>query len=241
MGILGSVVAWFGSPAHWTGPDGVPIRLLEHIQISAAAMAVAILVALPAGIALGHLHRFGNLAINVSNVGRAIPSFAILVIAFQVFGLGNIPAFAALTLLAIPPMLTNSYIGVRDADPEVLDAARGMGMRERRVIFGVEVPLAIPLIMAGIKTSAVQVIATATLAAIVAGGGLGRYILDGLGQRDDTKVFAGAVLVAVLAITVELFLSGVEQLLVPRGLRVRSREAIAGPRPEPGAVIGVRV
>jgi osmoprotectant transport system permease protein len=235
MGILGSVITWFSSPAHWTGPDGVPIRLLEHVQISAAALAVATLVALPAGIALGHLHRFGNVAINISNVGRAIPSFAILVIAFQIFGLGNLPAFTALTLLAIPPMLTNSYIGVRDADPEVLDAARGMGMRERRVIFGVEVPLAIPLIMAGIKTSAVQVIATATLAAIVAGGGLGRYILDGLGQRDDTQVFAGAVLVAVLAIAVEMSLTGLEQVLVPRGLRVRSGEVIPeAARPRPG-------
>jgi osmoprotectant transport system permease protein len=222
MGFAAAVFAWFASPAHWSGPGGVPIRLLEHVQISAVAMAVAIVVALPIGITLGHLHRFGNLAINVSNVGRAIPSFAILVIAFEIFGLGDIPAFAALTLLAIPPMLTNSYIGVRDVDPEVLDAARGMGMRERRMVFGIELPLAIPLIMAGIKTSAVQVIATATLAAIVAGGGLGRYILDGLGQRDDTQVFAGALLVAVLALAVELSLSGLEQILVPRGLRERS-------------------
>jgi osmoprotectant transport system permease protein len=219
VAFLGSVVAWFALPAHWTGPGGVPVRLLEHVEISAVALSVAIIIALPLGIALGHLHRFGNAAINVSNVGRSIPSFAILVIAFQIFGLGNTPAFLALTLLAIPPMLTNSYIGVRDVDPEVLDSARGMGMRERRVILGVELPLAIPLIMAGIKTSAVQVIATATLAAIVAGGGLGRYILDGLGQRDDAQVFAGAVLVAVLAIAVELSLSGLEQLLVPRGIR----------------------
>jgi osmoprotectant transport system permease protein len=219
MSFVAAVFAWFASPAHWTGPGGVPTRLLEHVEISAVAMAVAIVVALPIGISLGHLHRFGNAAINISNVGRAIPSFAILVIAFEIFGLGNIPAFAALTLLAIPPMLTNSYIGVRDVDPEVLDAARGMGMRVRRIVFGVEIPLAIPLIMAGVKTSAVQVIATATLAAIVAGGGLGRYILDGLGQRDDIQVFAGAVLVALLALAVEQSLSGLEQILIPRGLR----------------------
>jgi osmoprotectant transport system permease protein len=231
MGFLGSVLAWFASPAHWTGPGGVPIRLLEHVQISAEAMAVAIVVALPIGIALGHLHRLGNVAINVSNVGRAIPSFAILVIAFEIFGLGDIPAFAALTLLAIPPMLTNSYIGVRDVDAEVLDAARGMGMREGRMIFGIELPLATPLIMAGVKTSAVQVIATATLAAIVAGGGLGRYILDGLGQRDDVQVFAGALLVAVLALAVELSLSGLEQILTPRGLRERSPKIPIEPIP----------
>jgi osmoprotectant transport system permease protein len=219
MSFVAAVFAWFASPAHWTGPGGVPTRLLEHVEISAVAMAVAIVVALPIGISLGHLHRFGNAAINISNVGRAIPSFAILVIAFEIFGLGNIPAFAALTLLAIPPMLTNSYIGVRDVDPEVLDAARGMGMRVRRIVFGIEIPLAVPLIMAGVKTSAVQVIATATLAAIVAGGGLGRYILDGLGQRDDIQVFAGAVLVALLALAVEQSLSGLEQILIPRGLR----------------------
>ena len=233
MGFLGSVVAWFASPAHWTGPGGVPTRLLEHVQISAEAMAVAIVVALPIGIALGHLHRFGNAAINLSNIGRAVPSFAILVIAFEIFGLGDIPAFAALTFLAIPPMLTNSYIAVRDVDPEVLDAARGMGMRERRMVFGIELPLAIPLIMAGVKTSAVQVVATATLAAIVAGGGLGRYILDGLGQRDDIQVFAGALLVAILALAVELSLSGLEQILIPRGLRKGSVRVIREPiRPQ---------
>jgi len=234
MGFLGAVIAWFASPAHWSGTGGVPTRLLEHVQISAAALAVAIMVALPIGITLGHYHRFGNLAINVSNVGRAIPSFAILVIAFEIFGLGDIPAFAALTLLAIPPMLTNSYIGVRDVDPEVLDAARGMGMRERRMAFGVELPLAVPLIMAGVKTSAVQVIATATLAAIVAGGGLGRYILDGLGQRDDTQVFAGALLVALLALAVEVSLSGLEQILTPRGLRERTVRVSVGVDPARG-------
>ncbi len=175
------------------------------------------------------------MAINVSNVGRAVPSFAVLVIAFQVFGLGNYPAFVALTLLAIPPMLTNSYIGVRDVDAEVRDAARGMGMRERRVLFDVELPLAMPLIMAGIRTAAVQVVATATLAALVAGGGLGRYIIDGFGQRDDAQVFAGGVLVAALAMTVELSLSGLEQVALPRGLRMKSVPSEALVKPDPVA------
>ena len=219
MGFLGQVAAWFANPAHWTGSHGVPNRLLEHVSISAEAVGIGLVVALPVGIALGHWGRFGNLAINVSNVGRALPSFGILVIAFEVFGLNNYPALAALTLLAIPPMVTNSFIAVRDVDPEVRDAARGMGMRERRVLLDVELPLALPLIMAGIRTAAVQVVATATLAAILAGGGLGRYILDGLGQRDDVQVFAGATLVALLALTVELVLSGVEQIVTPRGIR----------------------
>jgi osmoprotectant transport system permease protein len=219
MDFLGLVATWFLTPAHWTGPDGIPQRLLEHVEMSGAAIGAAMLIALPVGIALGHWGRFGNLAVNVSNVGRAIPSFAILVFAFQVFGLGNYPAFLALTLLAIPPMLTNSYIGVRDVDPEVRDAARGMGMRRRRLLLEIELPLALPLIAAGVKTAAVQVVATATLAALLAGGGLGRYILDGLGNRDDVEVFAGAALVAALAVAVELTFAGVEQIVTPRGIR----------------------
>src|SRR5256885_97793 len=113
MELLSSVVAWFADPAHWTGSDGIPVRMLEHLEMSGAAVATGLVIALPIGIALGHWGRFGNLAINISNVGRAIPSFAVLVIAFQIFGLGNYPWFAALVLLAIPPMLTNSYIAVR--------------------------------------------------------------------------------------------------------------------------------
>ena len=215
MSFLGAVVVWFMSPAHWTGPDGVPTRLLEHVQISAVAMGVAIVIALPIGITLGHLHRFGNAAINVSNVGRAIPSFAILVIAFEIFGLGNIPAFAALTLLAIPPMLTNSYIGVRDVDPEVLDAARGMGMRVRRMVFGIEIPLAIPLVMAGVKTSAVQVIATATLAAIVAGRCTVRHIPDVIRELYDIRVFPRAVVVGALASAMLLSFCDLSQIRAP--------------------------
>jgi osmoprotectant transport system permease protein len=200
--------------------------------MSGAAIMAGLLIALPIGIALGHWGRFGNLAINVSNVGRAVPSFAILVIAFQIFGLGNYPAFLALTLLAIPPMLTNSYIGVRDVDAEVRDAARGMGMRPRRLLLEIELPLALPLIAAGVKTAAVQVVATATLAALLAGGGLGRYIIDGLGRRDDVQVFAGAALVAALAVAVELAFSVVEQIVTPRG--IRGARAERGTALEPG-------
>lgn len=219
MSFLGEVLRWFFNPVHWSGTHGVPNRLLEHLQISGVAVGAALVIALPVGIALGHWGRGGLLAINLSNMGRALPSFGILVIAFEVFGLNNTPVFVALTLLAIPPMVTNSFIAVRDVDPEIREAARGMGMRERRLLLEVELPLALPLIMAGIRTSAVQVVATATLAALIAGGGLGRYILDGLGQRDDVQVFAGALLVAALAMTVELVLGGLEQIATPHGIR----------------------
>ena len=220
MSILAQVIAWFADPAHWQGSDGIPTRLVEHLQLSAESVALGALIALPIGIGLGHLGIFGNLAIGVSNVGRAVPSFAILVIAFQVFGLGDTPIILALTALAIPPMVTNSYVALREVDPDIKDAARGMGYRELAQLVRVELPLAVPLIMAGIRTSAVQVVATAALAALIAGGGFGRYIIDGLAQQDYAKEFAGAVLVAVLALATEMTLWGVEQLLVPRGIRL---------------------
>jgi len=177
-------------------------------------------IALPVGIVFGHYGRFGNLAINISNVGRAVPSFAILVIAFQIFGLGDVPIILALTALAIPPMVTNSYVALREVDPDVKDAARGMGYRELAQLLRIELPLAVPLIMAGVRTSAVQVVATATLAALIAGGGLGRYIVDGLARSDNPRTLAGALLVAALALATELLLAALQRVLVPRGIRL---------------------
>jgi osmoprotectant transport system permease protein len=220
MTFLESVIQWLTDSAHWQGPDGIPIRLAQHIQLSAESVAIGALIALPIGIGFGHFGRFGNLAINLSNIGRAVPSFAILVIAFQVFGLGDTPIVLALTALAIPPMVTNSYVALREVDPDIKEAARGMGYRELAQLLRVELPLAVPLIMAGIRTSAVQVVATATLAALIAGGGLGRFIVDGLAQQIYEKEFAGAVLVGALALVTEVSLLGVERLLVPRGLRL---------------------
>src|SRR5207302_6304401 len=220
MSTLGRVLQWFADPAHWSGSDGIPTRLVQHLQLSAESVLIGAVIALPVGIVLGHYGRFGNLAINVSNVGRAVPSFALLVLAFQVFGLGDLPIIISLTALAIPPMVTNSYVAMREVDPDVKDAARGMGYRELAQVLRVELPLAVPLIMAGIRTSAVQVVATATLAALIAGGGLGRYIVDGLATQDYVKTAAGALLVAVLALATELSLAWVQRLLVPRGIRL---------------------
>jgi osmoprotectant transport system permease protein len=221
--ILGDVVRWFADPARWSGSDGIPVRLGEHLHLSFESVAIGALIALPVGITLGHFGRFGNLAINISNVGRALPSFGILVLAFQVFGLGDLPIVVALTALAVPPMLTNAYVALREVDADVRDAARGMGYRELAQLVRVEMPLAVPLIMAGVRTSAVQVVATATLAALIAGGGFGRYIVDGLAQQDYTKLVAGAILVAGLALATELALWSLERLLVPRGLRLLGR------------------
>jgi osmoprotectant transport system permease protein len=220
MTFLQQCAHWLADPAHWQGPDGIPIRLAQHVQLSAESVALGALIALPIGVGLGHFGRFGNLAINISNVGRAVPSFAILVIAFQVFGLGDTPIILALTALAIPPMVTNSYVALREVDADIKEAARGMGYRPLAQLIRVELPLAVPLIMAGIRTSAVQVVATATLAAIVAGGGLGRYIIDGFAQQKYTMLVAGAILVALLALATELALAAVERVLVPRGIRL---------------------
>src|ERR1700682_157798 len=220
MSTLANVLRWFLDPLHWSGSDGIPTRLVQHIQLSAESVAIGALIALPVGIVLGHYGRFGNLAINVSNGGRAVPSFGILVIAFHVFGLAALPIIIALTALAIPPMVTNSYVALREVDPDIKEAARGMGYRELAQVLRVELPLAVPLIMAGVSTSAVQVVATATLAALIAGGGFGRYIVDGLARSDNPRLLAGALLVAALALTTELLLAGLQRVLVPRGIQL---------------------
>ncbi|HUE69025.1 MAG TPA: ABC transporter permease [Candidatus Acidoferrum sp.] len=225
MSIVVKVVQWFTDPAHWSGSDGIPTRLVEHLQLSAESVLIGAVIALPIGIVLGHYGRFGNVAMNISNVGRAIPTFALLVLSFQIFGLGDTPIIISLTALAIPPMVTNSYVALREVDPDIKEAARGMGYRELAQIMRVELPLAVPLIMAGIRTSAVQVVATATLAALIAGGGFGRYIIDGLAQFDFTKMVAGAILVALLALATETGLAALERVLVPRGLRLLSAPA----------------
>ena len=221
MEFLGDVVSWFATASHWQGETGVVHRLWEHVVMSTATVLVACALALPVGIWLGHTGRGGALAVNLSNIGRAIPSFAILVIAAQVVGIGWKPAFAALVVLGIPPVMTNAYVGMRDVDPEVRESARGMGMTGGQSLWRVELPVALPLVMAGVRTASVQVVATATLAALVAWGGLGRFIVDGIYQRDFVQVFAGAALVAVLSILTELLLSSVQRLIVPKGLQSR--------------------
>jgi osmoprotectant transport system permease protein len=224
MSFLDEVLRWFANPAHWHGANGIPIRLEEHVVMSLVPTVVASLIALPIGLLLGHYGVGGGLAINISNIGRALPSFAILVLLVQLVGIGAIPAFIALVALAIPPIVTNSFVGMRDVDPELRDAARGLGFRESRTLLRVELPNATPVVMAGIRTAGVQVVATATLAALVGWGGLGRYIVDGIANRDFVEVFAGAVLVALLAAGAEIGLALLQRLLTPAGLRSRLKQ-----------------
>ncbi len=236
MSFLGDVWSWFTDGSNWSGESGVPNLVLQHLQVSAAAMLVSVLIALPIGLTLGHLRRGGALAINISNVGRAIPSFGILILVALTWSpfytppgfawVGSWPAFIALTALAIPPMMTNAYVGMAEVDPEVREAARGMGMSGRQVLWRVEAPMALPLIMAGVRISAVGVIATATLASVVGFGGLGELIWVGFKIGDYAEMFAGVLLVATLALVVELSLALVQRLLVSQGLR-RGGERIA--------------
>ena len=218
MGFLGDVWQWFLD--NWSGSGGILDRAIEHLQISGLSVALALVIALPPAIALGHLGRGGTAAINLVNIGRALPSFAILVIALRITGeIGVVPTVIALVALAIPPIFTNTYIGLREIDPEIRESARGMGMHGTQVLKRIELPLAVPLIMAGIRTSTVQVIATATLASVIGWGGLGFYIVVGLRLSDNVQAFGGAVVVVALALLVDLALAGVQRLVVPRGLR----------------------
>lgn len=227
MSFLADVARWFADPANWQGSGGIPSRVLEHLSLSVWPVLLAAVVALPLGVTLGHHKRGAFLAISVANIGRAIPSFAVLVVGIPIafrFGLGTSywPAFAALFLLAIPPMLTNAYTGVREVDPGTVESSRGMGLTERQILRRIEVPMALPVIITGVRVSAVQVVATATLAALIGGGGLGRYIIDGLPVRDIVQVFAGALLVAVLSVATEGFFSLFERLAVSPGIAGRS-------------------
>jgi len=216
---LGDVVTFFTTASNWWGVDGMVHRTQDHVLMSLAALATAMLLALPVGLVLGHTGRGGPLAINVSNLGRAVPSFAIIVLMASVVGIGSRPAYIALVALAVPPMVTNTYTAIRGVDPEVRESAVGMGLTGGQVLRRVELPMGLPLIMAGIRTSGVQVVATATLAALVGWGGLGRYIIDGLATRNFVEVFVGALLVALLSLVTEVGLAAVQRAVVPAGLQ----------------------
>lgn len=233
--LMDTLIAWFTDPVNWDGPTGIPTRLLEHLQISFLAVGLATLVALPVGLFIGHTGRFANLAINLANIGRAVPSYGLMVALLPIFlllapalgydpalGLTFLPLFASMTLLAIPPILVNTYAALREVDRDLIEAGRGMGMRERQILLGIELPIASPIVIGGFRTATLQVIATATIGAILSYGGLGRYIIDGLANRDYTQLLAGAVLVTGLALGVDGLLAILQRVLTPRALRVAS-------------------
>ncbi|MDR1998710.1 MAG: ABC transporter permease [Frankiaceae bacterium] len=195
--------SYLGDSANWAGATGIWARLGEHLRFVGISMGLSVLLALPVAIVTGHVGRFGFLAVNVSNIGRAIPSLAFLALFATILPRGyssSWPTILALIALAAPPLVTNTYVGVRHADPDAVGAAVAIGMSPRQVALRVEVPLAAPMIIAGLRTALTNVIATATLAALVTQGGLGRLIVDGQAQANRPMQIAGAVLVAVLAL-----------------------------------------
>ena len=224
---LGDVIVWFGDPDNWIGPSGILNRLREHVQLTAAATIAAAVLAIPPALWFGHRRLGGTFVVAVVNIGRAIPSFAIVVLFLPIsirlgLGIGFWPTFLALLFLAVPPMFTNTYTGVAGVDPELVEASRGMGMTDREVLTKVELPMASPVILAAVRVATVQVAATATLGALVGWGGLGRFIVDGFSVRDNVLVFAGALLVAGLALFLEVLLGWVERRVVPTTLQSRS-------------------
>ncbi|MGH3310445.1 MAG: ABC transporter permease [Streptomyces sp.] len=235
MGFFLDAWTWLTTAANWSGDDGVTHRLAEHLYLTVVCLGLACVIALPAALWLGHVGRGGALAVNLSNAGRAVPTFAVLVLlTLSPLGKhGDWPTIIALVLFAVPPLLTNAYVGLREADRDVVEAARGMGMSGWQLLWRVEVPLAFPLIMTGVRSAAVQVVATATLAALPGGGGLGRIITAGFGTYDTPQVVAGAVLVAVLALLVEAVLVVAERLLDPMRRRRRPSAAATHSRSTP--------
>lgn len=217
-----NLFGWLFDPAHWSGPGSIPQRLVEHLGYTALTIAIAIVIAVPLGAWIGHTGRGGFLVVGSANGLRALPTLGVLVLLVQWTGLGITGPLIALIFLAIPPVLAGTYAGVRNVDPAVVDAARGMGMHSRDVLFGVELPNALPLIIGGLRSSALQVISTATIAALVGLGGLGKFITDGLGQRDFPQMIGGSILVALLAVIVDLILAGLQKLLVSPGLQAES-------------------
>jgi osmoprotectant transport system permease protein len=205
----------------------------EHVLLSGAAMGVSIALAVPLGVVLGHLHRGSFVAINLANVGRALPSLAVIAIGLGFFGFGFTNVLVALVVLAVPPILTNAYVAVNEVERDAVEAARGMGMTPWQILRRVELPLALPLLFAGIRTAAVYVVATATIAAIAGGGGLGEILFNQASYRTEGLVGA-AIVVALLAFAADFAFGLLQRLLTPRPLRAEV------PALEPDVVTGVR-
>ncbi len=216
MSAWSEAIRYLNDPFNWTRPNGILDLLAQHLTISVVAVLAAAVVAVPLGMLIGHTGRGRGVPVVLSNVSRAVPTLALLTLfAVTPVGFGPRSTTIALALFAIPPILTNTYVGFRGVDRDVVEASRAMGLTGRQVVLQAELPLALPLIMTGIRTAAVQVVATTTLAALVAGGGLGRIINLGFGQQDYGVVLAGAILVSALSVATELVLAAVSWGLAP--------------------------
>lgn len=237
--MIGNAWAYLSDWSHWTGSGGMLEELSQQLLLTVTALVIAVILALPVALLLGHLGRGGFLAINVSNIGRAVPTFAVLILlsvgpigtdVLGPFGRAGLATLVALTLFALPPIITNAYVGMREVDRDTVEAARGMGMDGRQLFFSVELPLAMPLILTGLRLALVQVWATATIAALVAGPGLGNVITEGFYRSDYGKGLAGAIVVAAVALLLEALAAVTERLLNPLArVQRRQRALVAVP------------
>ena len=230
MSLVQDVAAWLTDPANWNGPSGIPARLTEHLELCLAGLAIAAVLGLTTGIWVGHTGRRAGLAVNLANLGRALPTFAVMALVLPLtaaidpeLGFKVYPAIIALALLAIPPLLVNAYVGISGVDREIVEAGRANGMRERELLTRVELPLAVPALFAGIRSATSQVIATATLAAVFGGPGLGRFLIDGLAQQGSSshgysEMWSAVILIGGLFAIVEGGLAGIQRLLTSPGV-----------------------
>jgi len=225
MELIGTTIAWLTDPANWQGPDGIPTRVLAHILVSGTALLIALLIGLPIGLIVGHTRKGAAVAINVANIGRALPTLAVITIVLPVtvvidnqLGFKVYPTLIALVILGLPPIIVNTYTGISSVDPDLIEAARGMGLTERRVLTRVEIPVSIPVISGGVRAAATQIVATATLGAIFGGVGLGRFLVEGIAQNDNGMIFGGVTLVALLCVATEGLFTWIQRRLTSPGL-----------------------
>jgi len=216
--IFTDTLAWIEDPAHWTGRSGIPVRLLEHLEYSGLVLVIAAAIAIPLGLYIGHTGRGRVVAVGVAGALRALPTLGLLVLFALIAGSGLMPPVWALVILTVPPLLAGTYAGISSVDRDVVDAARAMGMTELQILFDVELPNGLQVMFGGIRTAVLQIIATVSVVAYLPLGGLGRYLFDGLVLQDFPRMLAGSLLIAGLAIAVDLVLAGVQRLLLSPGL-----------------------
>ncbi|MBM7502191.1 osmoprotectant transport system permease protein [Brachybacterium muris] len=215
---LGQALQWLQDPARWSGPSGIPMRLLEHLGYTALGVAVAALIAIPLGLLVGHTGRGKAIAVAAAGAARALPTLGLVTLFALMMGIGLTAPLLAFVILAVPSLLAGAYSAIEAVNPATVDAARAQGMTEWQILTRVELPLGLPLLIGGVRGATVQVIATAMLAAYVGNGGLGRYIFLGLGSQDYPQMIAGSLLVIALALVLDLMLLLLQRVTAPRGL-----------------------
>ncbi|WP_434613996.1 ABC transporter permease [Arthrobacter sp. A5] len=222
---------WLMNPAHWQGQDGIPLRTVGHLGYTCLTLAIAVAIAAPIGLYVGHTGRGRVVVIALAGVLRALPTLGVLTLFVLLAGLGLMPPIWALVLLAVPPILAGTYAGISAVSTDTVDAARSMGMTEVQILFRVEVPNGLPVILGGFRAGVLQVVATVAVVAYINLGGLGRFLIDGLSVSDYGRVLGGAVVIAVLAICLDTVLAGVQRLAVSPGLKAvpqRTSDSLTG-------------